>query len=121
MAEAIARANLPTAFFVSSAGISKGEPDPFVKVVLDEHQIVLPPHEPHSLDELGDGYFDLIVALAPEAYQKAMELARGQSLEVEYWPLPDPSQTTGTRDQILDAYRSVRDALETKIHRHFEV
>jgi protein-tyrosine-phosphatase len=83
--------------------------------------MLLPPHEPHSLDELGDDYFDLIVALAPEAHEKAMELARGQSLEVEYWPMPDPSQTTGTREQILDAYRTVRDKLETKILTHFEV
>lgn len=121
MAEAIARAKLPRAFFVSSAGVTKGEPDPFVKVVLEEHQMALPPHAPHSLDELGDDYFDLIVVLAPEAHEKALELSRGKSLDVEYWPLPDPSQTAGTRAQILDAYRAVRDALEIKIRTYFEV
>jgi protein-tyrosine-phosphatase len=119
MAEAIARSVLPQDFFVSSAGVAKGEADPFVAAILAEKGLTLAAYEPHALDELGDDYFDIIVSLSPEAHEKALELSRAQAVEVEYWPSQDPSITTGTRTQILDAYRSVRDALEARIRQRF--
>ena len=33
------------------------------------------------------------------------------AVEVEYWPTPDPTIADGTREQILAAYREVRDHL----------
>jgi hypothetical protein len=35
--------------------------------------------------------------------------------DVEYWPTPDPTITQGSRDQMLDAYRDVRDGLAKRI------
>jgi protein-tyrosine-phosphatase len=120
MAEAIARSILPPDYFISSAGVMKGQSDPFVPTILAEHGLALPQHEPHALDELGDSYFDLIVTLSPEAHHRALELTRAQAIDVEYWPMQDPSVTTGTRDQILAQYRLVRDALETHIRQRFK-
>ncbi len=120
IAEAIARSILPADYFVSSAGVTKGEPDLFVPSILAERGLALPSLEPHALDELNDGYFDFIVTLSPEAHDRAMELTRSQAIEVEYWPTPDPSVTTGTREQILDAYRNVRDTLEARIRQRFD-
>ncbi len=120
MAEAIARSILPSGYFVSSAGVTKGDPDPFVAAILAERSLTLPQHEPHALDELGDNYFDLIVTLSPEAHHRALEQTRSQAVEVEYWPTQDPSVTVGTRDQILDQYRALRDALETRIRQRFK-
>lgn len=119
MAEAIARSVLPRDVFVNSAGVYKGEADPFVTAVLAETGLTPPAHEPHTLDELHDDFIELIVTLAPEAHHRALELMRAQAVEVEYWPTPDPSVATGTRDQILDAYRSVRTALDAKIRARF--
>jgi protein-tyrosine-phosphatase len=119
MAEAIARAVLPTEYFVSSAGVIKGEPDPFVPGILAERNLTLPKHEPHAFDELGDDYFDLIVTLSPEAHARALEFTRSQAVDVEYWPLHDPSLTTGTREQILEQYRIVRNTLEERIKQRF--
>jgi hypothetical protein len=34
---------------------------------------------------------------------------------VEYWPTPDPTLVQGSRDQMLDAYRDVRDGLSYRI------
>ncbi len=119
MAEALARSLLPNDFFVSSAGVIKGERDPFVTAILEERGLSIPAYEPHALDELGDDYFDVIVSLSPEAHERALELTRAQSVEVEYWPSLDPSTTTGTRTQILDAYRGVRDQLEARIRQRF--
>jgi protein-tyrosine-phosphatase len=122
MAEAIAKSVLPKDVFIASAGVHKGEPDPFVAAILHENGLSSPnraPHQPHTLDELEDDYFDLIVTLAPEAHHRALELTRSQPVDVEYWPLPDPSLATGTRDQILDAYRQVRNTLESRIRSRF--
>jgi protein-tyrosine-phosphatase len=122
MAEAIARSVLPRDVFIASAGVHKGEPDPFVATILAENGLSSPnraPHQPHTLDELEDDYFELVVTLAPEAHHRALELTRSQPVEVEYWPLPDPSLATGTREQILDAYRQIRNTLESRIKSRF--
>ena len=75
-------------------------------------------HKPRTIEELDEWEglnFDLIISLSPEAHHKALELTRTVSADVEYWPVPDPSLTQGSRDQMLDAYRGVRDQLVQKI------
>ena len=119
MAEALARTVLPRSVFLASAGVRDGERDPFVDAVLDEKGLSLGEHRPRRLDELDDAYFDLIVTLAPEAHHAALELTRAHAVEVEYWPTADPTTVTGARDQILAAYRDVRDRLETRIRQRF--
>jgi len=109
IAEAIARSALPKSVYIASAGVRRGDRDPFVDAVLDEVGLTLGRHQPHLLDDLEDDYFDLIITLAPEAHHKALELNRTWHVDVEYWPTPDPTVATGTREQILDAYRGVRD------------
>ena len=115
MAEAIARSVLPQGTYVASAGVRPGERDPFVDVVLNEIGLDLGDRQPQTLDELEDDYFDVIVTLAPEAHHRALELTRGNAVEVIYWPTPDPTVATGTRERILDAYREVRDMLKQRI------
>ena len=119
MAEALARTVLPRSVFLASAGVRDGERDPFVDAVLDEKGLSLGDRRPRRLDELDDAYFDLIVTLAPEAHHTALELTRAHAVEVEYWPTADPTTVTGARDQILAAYRDVRDRLETRIRQRF--
>lgn len=119
MAESIAKVLLPQNHYVASAGVHKGESDPFVEVVLAETGLHAPDRTPHTLDELEDDYFDVIITLAPEAHHRALELTRSQAVEVEYWPINDPSVATGTRDQILEAYRDVRKLLEKRIRKRF--
>ena len=116
MAEALAKAVLPAGTYVASAGVRHGERDPFVDVVMAEVGLSLGRHQPHTLDELEDDYFDLIVTLAPEAHHKALELTRSMAVDVVYWPTPDPTVAAGTREQIVDAYRAVRDHLSTLIN-----
>jgi protein-tyrosine-phosphatase len=117
MAEAIAKSLMPKGTYIASAGVRIGERDPFVDVVLEEIGLSLGRHQPQTLDELEDDYFDVIVTLAPEAHHAALELTRSLSVDVIYWPTPDPSVARGTREQILDAYREVRDHLRLLITR----
>lgn len=119
MAETIARARLPKDIYIRSAGVRAGERDPFVDAVLAERELSLGDREPTLLDSLEDDYFDLIITLAPEAHHAALELTRSMAVEVEYWPTADPTGATGTREQILSAYRDVRDRLDRRIAERF--
>jgi protein-tyrosine-phosphatase len=111
MAEAIARSILPGNTYIRSAGVRAGERDPFVDVVLEEIGLSLGRRQPQTLEELEDDYFDLIITLSPQAHHAALELTRSSAVDVVYWPTMDPTVVTGTREQILDGYREVRDHL----------
>jgi protein-tyrosine-phosphatase len=105
--------------YVESAGVRPGETDPFAIAVMEELGIDMSRHKPVSLADLHDTSFDLIVTLAPEAHHQALELTRAQAIDVEYWPTSDPTAAGGNREQILDAYRAVRDGLFAKIKARF--
>jgi protein-tyrosine-phosphatase len=119
MAAAILKHLAGRRIYVESAGVRPGEPDPFAIAVMEEMGIDMSHHKPVSVGDLHDLSFDLIVTLAPEAQHKALELAHGYAIDVEYWPTPDPTLASGSREQILDAYRDVRDRLFGKIKQRF--
>ncbi len=119
MALGIARYLFGKKIFFDSAGVRTGVPDPFVVAVMDEIGIDLTKHRPKSFDDLEDSSFDLVITLTPEAQHNAMELTRTMACDVEYWPTMDPTLMTGSREQILDAYRDVRDTLMKRIKERF--
>jgi len=118
MAEAIAKHYFGKSIYVQSAGVRRGETNGFMSAILDEIGIDASKHKPHTLQELEEWEglnFDLIISLSPEAHHAALELTRTIAAEVEYWPTPDPTLAHGSRDQVLDAYRNVRDGLLYRI------
>jgi protein-tyrosine-phosphatase len=118
MAEALARHYFGKSVYVQSAGVRKGDTDGFMVAALEEVGIDVSKHKPRTLDELEEWEglnFDLIVSLSPEAHHAALELTRTIAAEVEYWPTNDPTIIQGTREQMLDAYRDVRDGLSYRI------
>ncbi len=120
MAEALMKHHWGTKVYVDSVGVRpNGEIDGFSVAVMQEIGIDISKHEPKSFDELEDGYFDLIVALSPEAQHHAVEMTRTMACDVEFWNTFDPSILEGGRDMKLDAYRQVRDQLIRKIEQRF--
>ncbi len=108
--------------YVGSAGVQKGEPDPFAIAAMAEIGIDISRHKPvtfEELDELEGLNFDLIVTLSPPAHHKALELTRTLAADVEYWPTHDPTAAEGNREQRLEAYREVRDQLMARIRERF--
>ena len=100
--------------YVSSAGVRKGELDPFAIAVMAELGLDISKHKPVTFEELDEWEglnFDLIITLAPEAHHRALELTRTSGVDVEYWPTADPTVVEGSRSQRLDAYREIRDQL----------
>lgn len=108
--------------YAGSAGVRKGDLDPFAVAAMQEIGIDIARHRPMTFEELDDWEglnFDLIVTLAPEAHHKALELTRTLAAEVEYWPMPDPTAVEGSREQRLAGYREVRDLLIERIRARF--
>jgi protein-tyrosine-phosphatase len=122
MAAALARHYFGRALAVGEAGVRKGDPDPFAAAAMAEIGLDLSRHKSMSIEELeeyeGLG-FDLVVSLSPQAHHRALELTRDRPVEVEYWPIPDPTAVWGNREQRLDAYRAVRDELARRIRERF--
>ncbi len=118
MAEGIMKRLYGRRVYVDSCGVRpdpESGPDPFVIQVMDEIGIDLTGFRPKSFAEMADTGFDLIITLSPEAHHHAMELTRTQAVDVRYWPTMDPSAFTGSREQILEGYRMVRDGLQKRI------
>ena len=121
MAAAILRHLAGRKVYVESAGIRAGGSDYFAETVMGEIGISIADHKPQTIGELHDTSFDVIVTLSPEAHHQALELTRTMAVEVEYWPTFDATMMIGygSREQILQAYRGVRDQLFQRIKRRF--
>jgi protein-tyrosine-phosphatase len=123
MAEALMKLAYGDQVFVDSVGLKheagQDEVDPFAAAVIDELGGDLDGFHPKTFDDLEDGSFDVVISLTPEAQHRAVELARGRAVDIEYWPTFDPTLTHGSREQVLDAYRAVRDELARRIRERF--
>jgi protein-tyrosine-phosphatase len=106
--------------FIDSCGLRRGEGvDPFVLAAMDELGADLSRHQAKRFEDLEDGSYDLVISLTPEAQHRAVEMARGRAVEIEYWPTMDPTLATGSRETMLDAYRAVRDDLRARLFARF--
>jgi protein-tyrosine-phosphatase len=119
MAEAIARHYFGREIYFASAGLKRGEADPFAIAAMEEIGVDLSRHKPHTFEDLEDSNFDLIVTLSPQAHHRALEFTRTMAVEVVYWPTPDATAAQGSREMVLEAYREVRDRLGNRIKDFF--
>ena len=115
MAEALARYYFGREIWFASAGVKAGELDPFAVAAMDDIGIDIAKFKPHTFEDLEDSSFDLIISLSPEAHHKALAFTRTLAVDVVYWPTMDPTAVQGSREQMLDAYRNVRDGLKNRI------
>ena len=120
MAEGIMKSLFGTRVYVDSAGAREGYLDGFMVEVMEEIGVDMSNHTPKTFEDMEDGYFDLIVALSPEAQHHAVEMTRTMACDVEFWNTLDPSIIEGSRDMRLDAYRQVRDQIMNRIKKRFE-
>ena len=125
MAEGLMKRDYGTSIFVQSAGVQHDiEVDGFSVAVAEEVSVTLSKHRARSFEEMEewgdqiDGY-DLIIALSPAAQRAALEYTRYYALEVEYWPIMDPTDHGRSREEKLIAYRQARDQIAAKIRTRF--
>lgn len=118
MAEALLKRHSKRRVFVESAGLIAGALDPFSVSALKEEGIDISRHKTLTLADVDLAAFDLVIALTKEAHSK---LTKGAptGTTIEFWATPDPSDTEGNRNQIMESYRLVRDHLEVRIADRF--
>ncbi|MEO0380150.1 MAG: low molecular weight phosphatase family protein [Pseudomonadota bacterium] len=125
MAEGIMKKFYGTDTYVQSVGVKNDlEIDGFSIAVCAEMDIELDRHRSRSFDEMeqwGDDLssFDLIVALSPASQRRALELTRFFHLEVEYWPILDPTGLGETREAKLIQFRAARDQIADRLQDRF--
>lgn len=125
MAEALMKKFYGTDVYVQSAGVrSDRDIDGFAVTVCDELDIELHRHRSRSFEEMqewGDDLsgFDLVIALSPASQRHALELTRFFHLDVEYWPILDPTGLGESREDKLAAYRQTRDQIIDRLQMRF--
>lgn len=125
MAEGIMKKLYGTGTYVQSAGVTNDmEIDGFSIAVCQELNVELSRHRSRSFDEMenwGDdlGSFDLVIALSPASQRRALDLTRFYHLEVEYWPILDPTGLGESRDAKLASYRQARDQIMDRLVARF--
>ncbi|MFN0116496.1 MAG: low molecular weight phosphatase family protein [Paracoccaceae bacterium] len=125
MAEGLMKKLYGRAAYVQSAGVKNDmEIDGFAIAVCKEIGVELARHRSRNFDEMkewGDDLsgFDLIVALSPASQRRALDLTRFAHLEVEYWPILDPTGIGETREAKLSAYRQSRDQIRARMVERF--
>lgn len=114
-----------TQVYVQSVGVKNElEVDGFAIAVCQEIGVELSRHQVRSFDDMQDwgddlSGFDLVVALSPASQRRALELTRFFHLEVEYWPVLDPTGLVDGRDARLAAYRRTRDQIAARVVERF--
>jgi arsenate reductase len=125
MAEGIMKKFYGTDTYVQSVGVKNDlEVDGFSIAVCAEMDVELARHRSRSFDEMeqwGDDLssFDLVIALSPASQRRALELTRYFHLEVEYWPILDPTGLGETRDAKLVQFRAARDQIAERLIARF--
>lgn len=125
MAEGLMKKFYGTDIYVQSAGVKSDlDIDGFSIAVCEELGVELSRHRSRSFEEMqewGDDLsgFDLVVALSPASQRQALELTRYYHLDVEYWPILDPTGLGEGREEKLNSYRQARDQIKDRLIKRF--
>ena len=111
--------------YVQSVGVYNDlEIDGFSIAVCAELGVELSRHRSRSFDEMHDwgddlSSFDLVIALSPASQRRALDLTRHYHLDVEYWPILDPTGLGESREDKLSYYRQSRDQIFDRMKSRF--
>ncbi|WP_386684666.1 low molecular weight phosphatase family protein [Loktanella sp. R86503] len=125
MAEGIMKKLYGTRSYIQSVGVNNDmEIDGFAVAVCAEIGVALERHRSRSFDEMeqwGDDLssFDLVLALSPASQRRALDLTQFYHLDVEYWPILDPTGMVDQRDARLALYRQTRDQIIARLTDRF--
>ncbi len=117
MAEGIMKKLYGQDAYVQSAGLrSDLEIDGFAIAVCAEIGVELDRHRSRSFEEMekwGEPFssFDLVVALTPASRSQSQQQAQYAHVELEFWPVSDPTAAGDGREEKLLAYRKARDEI----------
>jgi len=111
MAEGIARAHAPSGIKIWSAGSRPTSVRPEAIAVLKEIGIDISGHHSKAVSEIPADEVDAVITLCAEE-ECPLFLGKAQRL---HWGLPDPATVVGSEQDVLEAFRKVRDELLQRI------
>lgn len=109
MAEGYLRALARDRVEVASAGTRATRVHPLAIEVMGEDHIDISGQRSKSVDEVGEGW-DVVITVCDA--NCPIPPRSGTRLS---WRFPDPSQSGGTREEQLAAFRSVRDGIRSRV------
>ncbi len=112
MAEGLARRLLPPSLRLFSAGTKPTGMDPRAVQVMAELGIDIAGQRSNSLDDVPVGNIQRVVTLCADSAEQCAVLP---DLRREHWAIPDPALAEGSADDVLKAFRTVRDALVSRM------
>ena len=119
MAAGLTRRLYGEAFPVESSGLRAcDEVDAMAAAVMQEVDVDLFDHKPQPMEQIDLKAFSVVVALSADAWDVVRPLEQ-TGIEVDYWPVLDPTLEEGSREQRLEAYRQTRRELESRITARF--
>ena len=119
MAETMVKDAFPGKIFVDSCGVTPGIQDGFATAVMQEIGLDMSAHQPKSFDDLDSGFYDVIISFSSEAHAAAEALTQNMDCATLYWPVDNLANLTGSREEMLRAYRHVRDDIRNKLSIYF--
>lgn len=114
MAEALARHILGDGVTIESCGVYQSGFDPYAADVLAEIDVEPPTSPSRSFASVDPTRYDRVVAFTGEA---AGEARRGGA-KPEFWDVENPTEGRGEPDEMLAAYRELREELSRLIREH---
>ncbi len=115
MAHGLADSYCKRRVYVDSAGLIASELNGFSIEVMKELKINIEGYEPKTLKNVQLTDFDLVIALTDMCHDRLAQLLEGTDVSLELWPTNDPCDGEGSRNQMLESYRKVRDQLRARI------
>jgi arsenate reductase len=123
MAEGVGRFLAPAGVRISSAGSEPSRVRPQAVAALADIGIDASKQHSKSFDEFMEGGsefdasapVDCVITLCAE---ENCPVWLGDARRV-HWPLPDPAAATGTEEEVLDSFRTVRDEIRSRLEALF--
>jgi two-component system phosphate regulon sensor histidine kinase PhoR len=117
MAEGFARRFAPAGTAIYSAGTAPKSVHPHAIKVMREAGIDISNQASKRIDQIPLERADMVITLCGEASESCPALSR--NADHLHWPLPDPASAQGDEKAILDAFRSVRDEIRSRVRQLF--
>ncbi len=117
MAEGFAKALAPYGVKVYSAGLEPAGLNPHAVKVMAEEGIDISGQYSKSIEEIPVTEVDTVITLCGDADERCPSFP-GNVVRY-HWPLPDPAKATGSEDEVMSVFRSVRDEIRKRVEKFF--
>ncbi|VVB90874.1 Protein ArsC [uncultured archaeon] len=117
MAEGILRHLMGDKFEVFSAGTRPSVVNPMAIKVMAEIGIDISGHRSKSVEEFQWKNFDFVITTC-DAARETCPVFPGKARRL-HWSFNDPAEARGSENEILSAFRKVRDGIKQRIQEEF--